>query len=344
MLATGGAAGGIFVAVVAPRIFNDDYELGITAVATTIAIFMIISRESTISLYRGLSKETWLKATVFTVTLFSTLLIGRFLFLDRPDVKMRNFYGTIKIQDAGLNTERIRELTHGVVLHGFQYLDIQKRRWPTSYYGQKSGVGLGVLASRNTGQQRVGVVGLGAGTIAAYCRPGDYYRFYEINPLVIRLASSKFSFLSDCSPTVEIVQGDARLSLEREEPKNFDLLVIDAFSGDSVPVHLLTREAFGVYFHHLRNGGILAVHISNANLNLIPVVKLAADYYAKDARLVRSLQDPSKGVALAEWILISDRPNIFKSKELKDVTMEIKPGTAIRPWTDDYSSIYAILK
>jgi hypothetical protein len=138
--------------------------------------------------------------------------------------------------------------------------------------------------------------------------------------------------------------GDARLSLEREHPQQFDVLVVDAFSGDSIPVHLLTREAFAVYFRHMKPGGILAVHISNRNLDLAPVVKHASDYYGKEARLVDSEDDESRGLAGSAWILISDRANIFDTKELKDNVTAVEPESTIRPWTDDYSSIYTILK
>lgn len=345
MISSGGALGGIFVAVIAPRIFNDDYELAIAAMASVVTVFMVIYREPGSAQYRIMGKEAWLKATVFTGTLTSILLLVVFIFSERQNiVQMRNFYGTVKVKDVELAENRYRQLSHGIILHGFQYADAAKRRWPSTYYSEASGAGLAILASRGAQAQRVGVVGLGAGTMAAYCRPGDDYRFYEINPQVISLAASAFTFLSDCPAHVEIALGDARLSLEREAANNFDVLVLDAFSGDSVPVHLLTREAFGLYFRHLKRGGVLAVHISNQHLDLAPVVKLAADHYGKEARLVHSPANKERGAIQADWVVIADRPDIFQSSQFMGVAKTIQPNPRTRPWTDDYSSIYAVLK
>ena len=346
MIALGGAMGGTFVAIVAPRLFNSNYELPVAAIATALVIVTLVHREPADPPPRIPGYRVWLKAMVVAVGLISILAtvgIARQNSMHR--VLARNFYGMLSVADALGDGHIKRQLVHGAILHGSQYLDSERRRWPTTYYGDNGGAGMAVLAARHDGQQqRVGVIGLGAGTMAAYGRAGDYYRFYEINPLVAQLARSQFTFLSDCPAIVETAMGDARLSLEREHPQQFDVLVVDAFSGDSIPVHLLTREAFAVYFRHMKPGGILAVHISNRNLDLAPVVKHASDYYGKEARLVDSEDDESRGLAGSAWILISDRANIFDAKELKDNVTAVEPESTIRPWTDDYSSIYTILK
>lgn len=346
MISFGGAIGGVFVAFIAPHFFNGDYELPIGMAATVVLVLTILTRDPSFRSPRIFGKAAWLTTMAMTVTLVSTLAYGAVMLISESKLMARNFYGTLRVFDAGDDKELQRTLIHGTIVHGEQYLVKERRRWPTTYYGENSGVGMAILASRNTGPQRVGVVGLGAGTLAAYGRAGDYYRFYEINPLVIRLARSEFSFLADCPATIELALGDARLSLEHEQAQRFDVLAVDAFSGDSIPVHLLTREAFAVYFRHLKPGGILAVHISNKYLDLTPVVKLAADHYAKEARLVDSDIDDEadKGEYTSSWILISDRPEIFDVKEFVDTAEEIELKRAIRPWTDDYSSIYAILK
>src|SRR5581483_3433296 len=167
---------------------------------------------------------------------------------------VRNFYGSIKVEDPDdpKGPDAVRKLVHGTINHGQQFLDPQKRDWPTTYYGPNSGVGLAIREAEEHGPDRVGVIGLGTGTIASYGRPGDYIRYYDINPLVIRLAKSEFTFLKDCKAKLDIALGDARLSLEREPSQQFDVLAVDAFSGDSIPVHLLTREAFELYFRQLR--------------------------------------------------------------------------------------------
>lgn len=346
MIALGGAMGGTFVAIVAPRLFNSNYELPIAAIATALVIVTLVYREPVNPRPRIPGYRVWLKAMVVTVGLISILAIaGTARQNSMHRVLARNFYGTLSVADALDDGHIIRQLVHGAILHGSQYLDSERRRWPTTYYGDNGGAGMAVLAARHDGQhQRVGVIGLGAGTMAAYGRAGDYYRFYEINPLVVQLARSQFTFLSDCPAIVETAMGDARLSLEREHSQQFDVLVVDAFSGDSIPVHLLTREAFAVYFRHMKPGGILAVHISNRNLDLAPVVKHASDHFSKEARLVDSDDDESRGLTGSAWILISDRANTFDAKELKDNATAVEPESTIRPWTDDYSSIYTILK
>jgi spermidine synthase len=188
----------------------------------------------------------------------------------------------------------------------------------------------------------VGVIGLGVGTLAAYGRPGDHYRFYEINPLVVRLAHEDFSFLGDSAAHVDVVLGDARLSLEHEPPQGFDVLAVDAFSGDAIPVHLLTREAFALYFRHLKPGGVLAVHISNQFLNLAPVVAGAAAVLGKEAVMVRNDADESRGISRATWVLVGDG---FAGKaNVEKVGAPLGSSPANLLWTDDYSSLLSVLK
>jgi SAM-dependent methyltransferase len=197
----------------------------------------------------------------------------------------------------------MRRMLHGMIMHGEQHLG-PRRKEPTSYYGATSGVGQAILALQPSGPIRVGVVGLGVGTLAAYGRSGDVYRFYEINPQVIDAARKEFFFLSDSAAKIETVLGDARLAMEREAPQQYDVLVIDAFSSDAIPVHLITREAMGVYLRHLKPGGVLAIHITNRFLRLGPVVKRLADDQSLHAILI---DDDAKGSDLAttDWVLLS---------------------------------------
>jgi hypothetical protein len=344
MIASGGAIGGVFVALLAPRLFNDNYELAIAAIGALLMVFFTVCREPDAGMPFMLSRESWKKGVVFTATLSTCLYVGKELLIDRGAIKARNFYGIVKVRDLGEGKDAVRQLSHGIILHGFQFRQADRRRWPTSYYGAVGGAGVGIAASRTAGPQRVGVVGLGAGTMAAYCRPGDYYRFYEINPLVSQLAALEFSFLSDCKAQVEIAHGDARLSLEAEPPQHFDLIVLDAFSGDAIPVHLLTREAFGEYFRHLNGGGVLAVHVSNLHLDLVPVVQSAAAYYHRDSFLVDSYSDPQTGLTRAQWVLVGRPGSIAHPERIRQVATQSPRHSTIRPWTDDYSSIYSILK
>jgi hypothetical protein len=259
---------------------------------------------------------------------------------------VRNFYGGLRVVDSGRPEDRgaMRTLVHGAITHGRQFLATERRRTPTTYYGPKSGVGLALGASGRESPRRVGVIGLGAGTIAAYGRRGDSYRFYEINPLVIRLAGAEFRYLRDSEAAVVVVPGDARLSLESEPPQGFDILAVDAFSGDSIPVHLLTREAFDLYFRHMKEDGILAVHVSNKYLDLKPVVRRAAASMAKSAVVVETGDDTADGLYASTWVLVAGDPRRFDSLSLPEAAEPAGTGSGARLWTDDYSNLFRHLK
>ena len=195
------------------------------------------------------------------------------------------------------------------------------------------------------GPRRIGILGLGCGTLASYARSGDVFRIYEINPLVVRLAQKEFTYLRDSPARVEIAMGDGRLALESEPDQKFDLLVMDAFSGDSVPVHLITLEAFRTYLRHLKPEGILAVNISNRYLNLSPVIGAAAARLGKIAQ--RYYFEPPEDdpiCYISEWALILDRPALAAYPHLRDGAEAIPRDPAFRPWTDDYSGILTILR
>ena len=234
-------------------------------------------------------------------------------------------------------------LQNGNVIHGREFLDPARAAEPTSYYGRTSGLGLALTELGKRGPIKVGVVGLGAGTIAAYGRPGDSYVFYEINPAVRDIATRWFHFLGLSPAGKQIVLGDARLSLEGQPPQNFDLLAVDAFTSDSIPVHLLTREGFAQYWRHLKPDGVLAVHVSNLYVDLAPVVALAARQYGKTAQLVISLEDDQKAVDLSEWILVTADPAFFQRPAMAGAAAVPIPA-AVKLWTDDYSNLWRSLR
>jgi len=265
---------------------------------------------------------------------------------------VRNFYGGLRVHDWDPPTDwaATRSLTVGTINHGEQFLSPARRDSPTTYFGPNSGIGLAIRSKQKTGPLRVGVIGLGTGTIAAYGRTGDYYRYYEINPLVLRLslpepatASTQFTFLADCKARHDVVLGDGRLSLEREAPENFDVLAVDAFSSESIPVHLLTREALELYFRHLKPDGILAVNISNRFIDLQPLVDGQCRALGKTDRLVDSDDDDSQDLFPAMWMLATSPANGF-DKLILDSSTEIKPGRRIKLWTDDYSNLFQLLR
>ncbi|HEV2245053.1 MAG TPA: fused MFS/spermidine synthase, partial [Terriglobia bacterium] len=194
------------------------------------------------------------------------------------------------------------------------------------------------------------VIGLGAGTMAAYGRPGDQYRFYELDPLIINVARKQFSFLSDSRAKVELVAGDGRLALEREPGRRFDLLAVDAFSGDSIPVHLLSREAFRLYFARLEPEGVLAVHVSNSFLDLAPVVGRLAQDLGKSARVAEAQEDAGDHRSHSVWVLVAGDPATLDHLQAAQAGLQAAPAwpppapRSLRVWTDDYSNLFQILK
>jgi SAM-dependent methyltransferase len=267
--------------------------------------------------------------------------------LNHSRVLVRNFYGALVVYDSSTDGDMgpVRILRHGTIDHGEQFLWPQNRRFPTTYYAKKSGIGLAIQTVQMQGPMTVGVIGLGAGTLATYGRPIDHYRIYDINPLVLKIAQTEFTYLLNCYARHEVIMGDARLSMEREPSQKFDVLAVDAFSGDAIPVHLLTREAYKLYWRHLKPDGVLAVHVSNRYLTLAPVVALAAAESGKIAKMVSFETDDRNATEEtdSDWVLVTSRPGFFDQPELK-VAKPIDPIPGLRMWTDDYSNLYRILR
>jgi SAM-dependent methyltransferase len=342
-ISAGGALGGLLVGVVAPHVFKGYWEMPLGLVLAAAAVTVAL---------RADPQPTWFRTVpALTITSLMTLGLAVYVGLQIREstrdsrVLVRNFYGGLRVRDSGPATmlDSTRTLTHGTINHGEEYLNITRRDLPTTYYGPNTGVGLAIRAKQKTGSIRVGVIGLGTGTIAAYGRLGDYYRYYEINPLVLQLARSQFYFVPDCKAKVEVAMGDARLSLEREAPENFDVLAVDAFSSDSIPVHLLTKEAMDLYFRHLKPDGILAVHISNRYLDLQPVLLGESRATGKLARVVDTDDDDTQDVFGATWVLLVSPAAGFPPEVAKD-SAEMGTAHQVRLWTDDYSNLFKILK
>jgi spermidine synthase len=202
---------------------------------------------------------------------------------------------------------------------------------------------MGYLQKR--GPVRVAVIGLGAGVTASFCRAGDVFRFYEINPLALSIASTWFMFLRDCKADHQVLLGDARLTLEAQPSQQYDLMAIDAFSSDAIPVHLLTREAFALYFRHLKSTGILAVHVSNRYLDLVPVVSRNARDFSKTAVDVDDDDEEEDYFSNSDWVLVASNPAIFRDPAFKSSSVQPARFRAnLRPWSDDYSNLFQILK
>ncbi len=346
MVSLGGAVGGIFVAFVAPHVFRTYLELPIglagCALLTVIALWEI-------ELPRFGPWPLRLMLCVGLGALAGYLVRHEYEKEKGYRLIVRNFYGVLQVSDDDPDPFALRNLTHGTINHGSQLLDPEKRYITTSYYGENSGVGRAIRALRERGPVRIGSIGLGAGVLSNYGRAGDYLRIYEINPLVPGIATTQFSFYPHAAADKDILMGDARLTLERQlsqtGSQNYDILSVDAFSSDAIPIHLLTREALALYFKHLKPDGILALHISNRYLDLAPVCAAGAQYFNKTARTVSDDGEGGSYLSSSTWVLVTDHPQWFDSDTFTgaDVaTTQLKPG--LRPWTDDYSNIVQILR
>ena len=335
LIALGGAIGAVCVGLLAPHLLSGIYELPIVLLLTALLATVVLWHE-------GWSARVFWPAV--SVAMVAVLVLNIRSAREDTVAMMRNFYGALRIQEfkAGLNLP-YRSLVHGTIQHGAQYLTFPENRNPTTYYARRSGVGL-ALRFCCDGPKRVGVIGLGAGTLAAYGKRGDFFRFYEINPQVVGVANTWFTFLKQSPAKSEIIVGDARLSLESEASQQFDVLAVDAFSGDAIPVHLLTKEAFAVYFRHLKPDGILAVHTSNTYLNLAPVVKMLAEDADYATRLIASDEDATQLISSADWVLVTRNQEFLNKPETFAGSQTIDVPSGLRLWTDNYNNLFKILR
>lgn len=334
ILSLGGAGGAVLIGIIAPAVLHVDFDLEIGMVACALLVLWRFRRQ-----HRGLLIVSAL--TMVLVLAAVGLVVQQFY--SGTVLARRNFYGTLRVYDwheegAG----RARSLANGVITHGTQYLAPSLARRPTEYYGDASGIGHAMAALHtDPARHRIGVIGLGAGTLAAYGRAGDVMRFYEINPQVIDIAERDFTFLRDSAARVEVALGDARLSLASEPPQHFDVLVIDAFTGDAIPVHLLTVEALDMYLRHLQPDGIIAFHVSNLYLNLVPVVGRLAQARQLAILLVEADQEDDFNTS-SSWVLVSRAPKMLAVPEIAAVSQAV-PVNSTRLWTDDFSDLLPFL-
>jgi SAM-dependent methyltransferase len=336
MISLGGALGSVLVGIVAPLVLPAYFELGFGLAACALLLLWQVRREPAVYGVLGL---------VAVMVTIGCAIWGVVEFYRSTILATRNFYGVLRVQEAGVvDPGSRRTLVHGTIMHGNQYLSPVLRRVPTTYYTNTSGIGrlLEMLHPRKD-PLRVGVIGLGAGTLATYGAKGDVYRFYDINPAVIEIAKRDFSYLSDSDATIETPLGDARLTLERDPPQRFDVLAIDAFSSDAIPVHLITSEALAIYLRHLKPEGVIAFHVTNRFLDLAPVVAALAQAHGLQSRLISD--DGADGLASkSDWVLLARDDKLFARAELAEFATPIKPRPDWRLWTDDFNNLVQVLK
>ncbi|MBN2841499.1 MAG: fused MFS/spermidine synthase [Sedimentisphaerales bacterium] len=340
-IATGGCLGGIFVAIVAPLIFKTDLELNL-GLLCGILLTILADIQNRIPFRRRIA-WTLIIAAISLTFIFTAKPVG---IGNRSAVLFsRNFFGTLTLwlADEGTADQRLI-LQHGTTFHGIQFTDPAKRKTPAAYYGYRSGAGLAFNALEQKQNRKIGVIGLGVGTVATYSRPGDIFAFYEINPAVIALAANAqwFTFLRDFAGShYDTYLGDARLVLAGQQQQAFDLLIIDAFSSDSVPVHLLTKEALEIYQQHLAPDGIMAFHLSNNHLDLPALVLALAADAGLNCLWVADDGDES-GTFTSNWVLLCSDASVIATPAIKAQSVNHKPRQ-VTPWTDDRVNLLEIL-
>jgi SAM-dependent methyltransferase len=336
MLSLGGAAGAIFVGLIAPRIFSGIYELPFTLVFTALLALLLTWREGAWPI-----RLLWVGVAASMVAVLAANVKA---YHENALSVRRSFYGSLRVVESPHAGERqTRTLYHGTIEHGAQFLWPPLRFQPTTYYGPDSGIGI-VLRECFRNPRRVGIVGLGVGTIAAYAQPGDTFHFYEINRQVADIAESLFFYLRETHAQVQIIEGDARLSLERERAPRYDVLALDAFSGDAIPVHLLTKEALDLYLKHLKPEGVLAFHTSNQYLDLAPVIRQLGEGAGYDSVLVNSQGDDDQLILPSDWVLVTRNAAVLKNADVNMHSRPIASRAGLRPWTDDYNNLFQILR
>lgn len=334
-ISLGGALGSILVGILAPLLLPAYFELGAALVLCAALLAWRVRRDHLVfgalavaSLVATVGCAVWYVREFYDSTIYAT----------------RNFYGVLRVLESGSDDNRRRSLIHGTIMHGTQYADPVLRRRPTSYYTAASGIGRAIESLHPRLEPlKVGVIGLGTGTIAAWGAKNDVYRFYDINPAVIGIAHRDFTYLADSDATIETALGDARLVLEREPSQQFDVLAIDAFSSDAIPVHLITSEALSIYERHMKPSGIIAFHVTNRFLDLVPVVDaLARAHGLAVAFIADNGDDP--GASRSEWVLLSKDPAALEKPSIADAATPITPRPDWRLWTDDFNNLVQVLK
>lgn len=336
MVSLGGALGGLSVGLIAPYVFPDYFELGLGYVLLALVAIAALRTRGVVVM--GAAAGVSVACSVF----FALHIQGE---VKGSRVLVRNFYATLQTHDTNADPSvgfGTRVLIDGVIIHGEQYLDGPLRIQPVTYYGVSSGVGR-VMDVKRDGARKVAVIGLGAGTMAAFGKAGDEYRFYEINPQILEVANTEFSYLRDSKATIARVLGDARLSLEREDGHGFDVMVIDAFSSDSVPMHLLSAEAMEVYLKHLAPDGVIAFNVTNRYLNLTPPIQRIAQEYGLVSAYISD--EPTDRIHYdSEFVLVTRDPAVLNDPRIAGGISAVEEITDIGVWTDNFNNLFRILR
>jgi hypothetical protein len=359
LISAGGATGGIFVAVIAPLIFLNYFELHLGLFACAILILVVLYIDDASIFSHGRPRAAWLVMLAGLGTIGAAFVERARAGNDDLLAVTRNFYGVLRVVHSGrlfdeenkVIREPYRMLKHGPITHGGEFEAAESRGTVVGCYGPKTAIGQVLKQRPHARPQRVAVVGLGVGTLAAYAKPGDEYRFYEIDPMVVQYAREYFHFLADCRCHYEVLVGDGRLTLEREPPQDFDVIVLDALTGDAVPTHLLTVEAFAIYLRHLAPDGVIAVHVASHHYNIQPVVAAVAESHRLESVAILSVDESLLDFGTI-WMLVGRDLTPWNIKQIRAAAVPHRGGRPLISlpvdhrrvlWTDDHSSLFEVL-
>lgn len=339
----GGVLGSLFVACAAPFVYQNYSEVAFGFLLCALLTIIASLIRSTSHLF---SSSGRIKTAISLATLaaFAVSLV-----IDRDEkslISRRSFFGVVSVteKNSDIPDYHFLRMHHGTIVHGTQLQAAGKRTIPTTYYGEQSGIGIVLQKYKSGKPRRIGVIGLGTGTIAVYGTKDDFFRYYEINNDVTEIAESIFSYLKDSKSRYEIIPGDARISLSLEESNQFDILLVDAFSGDSIPTHLLTREAGTEYLRHVNQEGILVFHVSNQFLDLVPVVSNVATELGLSAYSVKDPGILARGQSESTYVIVPRRPFSPQLLAATPALIRLETVDGQRSWTDDYSDLFSVLR
>lgn len=352
LVALGSVISGVFVGIIAPLLFRGYWELYLAFYASFfVALIALVHYKGSVisrkmKFFFTSEKEMYICLAIAFPTILVTVMFAITWISGYNSVKhWRSFYGVVTVKERVMPNVTQKSLVHGNVIHGIQYTSTAARYKPNAYFSEQSGLGLAIRElQKKDKHMNVAVLGLGIGTIAAYGRQGDHYRFYEIIPQVKDIAYNQFTYLTDSKANVDVVLGDGRLSIEKEAKNNdpkYDILVMDAFSDDAIPVHLLTQEAFAVYLDRINPKGVIAVNISNNYVNLRPLLSQVAKKYGLSYVVIPTAA--SGDTLQSEWVLLSKNKEVLQSKTIAS-RKEHKQYKTVNLWTDDYSNLFQLLK
>ncbi len=346
MISIGGAAGGLFVGLVAPRVFHIFLELPLALIACGVLAALLSWRSARSGAIEPKPRNALYAASLAALAVAGFAAWHTWVYVDYINTNAilmtRNFYGTLRVKEydrgEGLSS---RALVHGVINHGWQYTDPKLRRAPISYFGPGSGIAK-ALDFYSGRPRRVGIIGLGVGSFTAWGEAGDYFRIYELDPDVVKIAREQFWYLSDSPAKIDVTVGDGRLNMERDAPQQFDLISVDAFSSGSIPIHLLTREALQAYRRHLAPGGVIVYNVTNRFVNLAPQLKLVAE--SEGLKILQIDDDPTEDkYSGTSYVLVTDNAKLLSDRRFADA-VTIEPIKGLETWTDSFNNLFKVVR